>query len=92
MTSWWAFPPNTRSATFDEQWSFVAKKEKNCDRSDDADDFQGDCWDHVAFDPEHRLVVSLVCGRRTEELTFQLVADFHERTGGRVMDVMVTDE
>jgi hypothetical protein len=34
----------------------------------------------------------LICGRRSEELTFQLVADFHERTGGRVMDLMVSDE
>lgn len=70
----------------------MAKKEKNCDRGQEADDFQGDCWDHLAFDPEHRLVVSLTCGRRTEELTFNLVADFYERTGGRVMDVMITDE
>jgi hypothetical protein len=37
-------------------------------------------------------VVSLVCGRRSEELTFLLVADFHERTGGRVMDLIVSDE
>ena len=40
----------------DEKWSFVAKKEKNCDEDDPEDQFQGDCWDHVAFDPEHRLV------------------------------------
>jgi hypothetical protein len=38
------------------------------------------------------LVVSLVCGRRTEELTFLLVADFHERTGGRVMELFLSDE
>jgi hypothetical protein len=91
-TSCWAFPPNTRAVEFDEQWSFVAKKEKNCDHSRPEDDWCGDCWDHLAFDPEHRLVISLVCGRRAEELTFLLVADFHERTGGRVMDLMVSDE
>ena len=46
----------------DEKWSFVAKKEKNCDEDDPEGQFQGDCWDHVAFDPEHRLVVSVVPG------------------------------
>jgi hypothetical protein len=46
----------------DEKWSFVAKKEKNCDEDDPEDQFRGDCWDHVAFDPEHRLVVSVVPG------------------------------
>jgi hypothetical protein len=35
----------------DEKWSFVGKKQANCG----ADDlWHGDCWDHVAFDPEHR--------------------------------------
>ncbi len=90
--NWWLFPPNTRAVEFDEKWSFVGKKEKNCDRADDADDFLGDQWDHVAFDPEHRLVVSLVVGRRTEELTLLLVEDFHQRTDGRLMDRMTSDE
>ena len=87
-----AFSPDTRAVEFDEQWSFVGKKEKNCDRSRAEDDRCGDCWDHLAFDPEHRLVVSLVCGRRTDDLTFVLVSDFYERTGGRVMDLMLSDE
>ena len=30
MTSW-LFPPETREVQFDEKWSFVYKKEKNCD-------------------------------------------------------------
>jgi transposase-like protein len=52
--------PETREIQMDEAWSFVAKKEKNCDDDEPADRFRGDCWDHVAFDPEHRLVVSVV--------------------------------
>src|SRR5438094_3245662 len=75
-TSWWAFPPNTHNVQFDEKWSFVGKKQKHCAALDPADDFQGDHWDHVAFDPDHRLVVSLVCGQRTEEHTLLLVVDF----------------
>jgi len=46
----------------------------------------------VAFDPEHRLVVSLVVGRQSGEHTRLLVEDFHARTGGRVMNLMTSDE
>ena len=77
---------------FDEKWSFVAKKEKHCDPNKPADRQQGDNWDHVAFDPEHRLVVSVVPGKRTDEKTHQLVQDFRERTGGRLMNLMTSDE
>jgi IS1 family transposase len=77
---------------FDEKWSFVGKKEKHCDPNKPADARQGDNWDHVAFDPEHRLVVSVVPGKRTEEKTHQLVQNFRERTGGRIMNLMTSDE
>ncbi len=77
---------------FDEKWSFVGKKEKHCRPEDPADRRQGDNWDHVAFDPEHRLVVSVVPGKRTEDKTRQLVQDFRARTGGRIMNLMTSDE
>jgi IS1 family transposase len=88
----WPFPPATREAQFDEKWSFVGKKEKHCDPGEPADARQGDNWDHVAFDPEHRLVVSVVPGKRTEDKAHQLVQDFRERTGGRVMSLLTSDE
>jgi IS1 family transposase len=77
---------------FDEKWSFVGKKEKHCDPENPADVERGDQWDHVAFDPEHRLVVSVVVGKRTQEHAQLLVEDFRERTGGRVPDLMTSDE
>jgi IS1 family transposase len=46
----------------------------------------------VAFDPEHRLVVRVVPGKRTEDKTQQLVQDFRARTGGRIMNLMTSDE
>ena len=70
----------------------MGKKEKHCDRDDPDDDDQGDCWDHVALDPEHRLVVSLVTGRRTDGHAQLLVEDFHRRTHGRLMNLMTSDE
>jgi hypothetical protein len=77
---------------FDEKWSFVAKKEKHCDRNNPDDDNCGDCWDHVALDPENRLVVSALVGRRSPDLIQVLVEDFHQRTEGRLMNLMTSDE
>jgi hypothetical protein len=91
-TKSWLFPPQTREVQFDEKWSYVAKKEKNCDPEEPSDRQQGDNGDHVAFDPEHRLVVSVVPGKRTEDKVHQLVQDFRERTGGRLMNLMTSDE
>ena len=91
-TSSWRFPPRTTEVQFDEKWAFVAKKEANCDRSDPADDHKGDYWDHVALDPEHKLVVAVVPGARTIENTEALVADFRRRTEGRLMGLMTSDD
>ena len=87
-----AHTPETRELQMDEMWSFVAKKEKNCDEDDPEDRFRGDCWDHVAFDPEHRLVVSVVPGERTAESVRELVDDVKGRLGGRTPELITTDE
>ena len=46
----------------------------------------------MALDPESRLVVSPVVGKRTADATHALVRDFRRRTGGRVMRLMTSDE
>jgi IS1 family transposase len=93
MVSWSLFPPRTREVQMDEKWSFVGRKQANCEPEDPGDDpWQGDCWDHVAFDPEHRLVVSVVPGKRTVGNLGKLVEDFKRRTGGRIMNLITTDE
>jgi hypothetical protein len=76
----------------DEKWSFVGKKEKHCDRTDPDDDDQGECWDHVALDPEHRLVLSVWVGRRTPDRADFLLAEVYRRTGGRVPLLLTSDE
>ena len=91
-TSWSPFPPRTRQAQLDEKWAFVAKKEASRDPDDPADARKGDHWGHVALDPGHRLVVSVVTGKRAAENTGALVRDFHRRTSGRLMDLITTDE
>jgi IS1 family transposase len=89
----WAFPPSTRKVQLDEKWSFVAKKEKNCDWEADPDDlFKGDQYDHVAFDPDSRLVLSVLVGKRLAENADHLAVDVARRLGGRAPELITTDE
>jgi IS1 family transposase len=76
----------------DEKWSFVGKKEKHCDPAAEADLFRGDQWDHVALDPDTRLVLSVVVGRRTTENVELLVEDVRKRLGGRTPALVTSDE
>jgi transposase-like protein/IS1 family transposase len=84
--------PETCELPMDEEWSFVAKEEKSCDEDDPDDQYRGDCWDHVAFDPEHRSVVSVVPGERTAESVQELVTDVKGRSDGRTPALITTDE
>jgi len=92
MRSGSRFPPQTREVQFDEKWAFGGKKEKPCDPEDPADAKQGDTGDHVAWDPEPRLVVSVVPGKRTADNVEKLGQDFKSRTGGRPMNRITSDE
>jgi IS1 family transposase len=91
-TSSWLVPPRTREVQFDEKWSFVAKKQKNCDPTDPADDHKGDWWDHVAYDPEHKLVLAVVPGARVIESVAEVVAEVKDRLGDRPPALMTSDE
>src|SRR5512144_353293 len=91
-TSSWLFPPRTREVQLDEKWSFVGKKEKNCDPADSADDHKGDWWDHVAFDPEHKLVLAVVPGARAGESAEEVVRQVEDRLGGRPPQLITSDE
>jgi hypothetical protein len=90
-TSWWLFPPQTREVQFDEKWSFVYKKQENCDPDDPADDHRGDWWDHLVLDAESRLVLAVVPGARDVENVEAVVAECRDRTGGRALDLMTSD-
>jgi IS1 family transposase len=73
----------------DEKWSFVAKKQKHCRPGQER---CGDCWDHVALDAGSRLVLSVVVGKRTEANATQVVHELRERTDGRPLNLITTDE
>ena len=92
MRSSWLFPPRTGEVQFDEKWSFVDKKQKNCDPADPADDHKGDWWHHVAYDPEHRLVLAVVPGARSIENAEEVVAAVKGRTDSISPRLMTSDE
>jgi IS1 family transposase len=91
-TSWWPFPPETREVQFDEKWAFVYKKQKNCDPTNPDDGHCGDYWDHVAFDPEHKLVLAVVPGARTEENARAVVTEVKQRVSCDPPPLMTSDE
>jgi len=90
--NWSLFPPHTRAVQVDEDWNFVYKKQAHCDPDEPADLYCGDDWDHTAVDPESRLLLSLVPGKRTAENCQKLVDDVQRRTGGRTDILYTSDE
>jgi hypothetical protein len=70
----------------------VFKKPEHCDPEDSADDHHGDWWDHVAPDPETRLVLAVVPGARDAEGIEEVVGEVKDRTGGRVLDLVTSDD
>jgi len=70
----------------------VGKKQKNCDPANSSDDHKGDWWDHVAYDPEHRLVLAVVPGARSIENAEEIVATVRDRTNGVAPQLMTSDE
>ena len=55
----------------------MAKKQTNCDPTNPADDHKGDWWDHVAYDPEHKLVLAVVPGARVTESVEEVLSLIH---------------
>jgi IS1 family transposase len=68
------------------------KKDKHCDPCDPADSEQGSYWDHVIIDPQTKLIVSLVVGRRDADTVVQVFTDFYGRTDGALPELICTDE
>lgn len=74
---------------FDEKWSFVFEKEEHCDPKEEE---HGNNWDHAALDPESRLLLAVVPGKRTAEHCCQVVNEVKQRTGGRTDLLLTSDE
>ena len=68
------------------------KKQEHCDPDDPADDHYGDWWDHGALDPESRLVLAVVPGARDAESVAEVVGAVKDRTGGRALELVTSDD
>jgi IS1 family transposase len=76
----------------DEKWAFVYKKQRRCDLENAADHVCGDCWDHVAFDSEHRLVLAVVFGKRSSTRIVTLLKRVKRQLQNRVPRLITSDE
>jgi IS1 family transposase len=52
----------------------------------------GDDWDHTAVDPESRLLLALVPGKRDGQTCQRLIRQVRDRTGGRTDVLLTSDE
>jgi IS1 family transposase len=68
---------NVNTIECDEQWDYIAKKQKRV-KQDDPAEF-GDVWLHVAISATHKAVISYVVGKRDREYTDQLALDLRTR-------------
>jgi IS1 family transposase len=75
----------------DEKGSFVFKKQENCTAEESEGQQMGDFWDHVAFDPEHRLVLAVVFGKRFSERVHEVAKEVRRRLAGRVPRRITSD-
>jgi IS1 family transposase len=76
----------------DEKWAFVYKKQEQCDPEDQQDHTAGDCWDHVAYDPEHRLVLGVVFGKRSATRIKTLLQGVKEQLQDRTPRLVTSDQ
>jgi IS1 family transposase len=61
----------------DEQWDFIAKKQKRVKQGDPAE--FGDVWLHVAISATHKAVISYLVGKRDGSYTQELAFDLRSR-------------
>jgi len=74
----------------DEKWSFVFKKEAHC--AAEELHTRGDCWDHVAFDAEHRLVLGVEVGKRCNTRILKLMQQVRRQLQGRTPRLVTSDD
>jgi hypothetical protein len=72
-----------RRLELDELWSFVGKKQRHIQPTDEATQV-GDVWTYIAIDPETKVVPSFLCAKRDYASTYAFVSDLASRLRYRV--------
>ncbi len=76
----------------DELWSFVRKKEGHLSGLEALAREWGDCWVWVAFEPESKVVLGFVLGKRTKDRAVRLLKRVHEVLGDGCFPLFTSDE
>lgn len=69
---------------FDEIWSFCYSRRYTATKEEKKKLNRGDIWTWVAFDPDTRLVVTSLCGKRDINTCYEFVFDAAKRLANRV--------
>lgn len=81
-----------REVQLDELWSFLKKKEKNATDVEKLRKEWGDCWVWIAFDPETKVVLGFVLGKRTKDRAVRLLKRVHEVIEPGTFPLFTSDE
>lgn len=72
-----------RRVEVDEIWSFCHTKRAHLTPEKEQSPEFGDIWTFVAIDPDTKLVISWMVGKRTLDVARVFIADLHKRLAGR---------
>jgi IS1 family transposase len=81
-----------REVQLDELWSFLRKKEARLTDLEALQQEWGDCWVWVAYDPETKVVLGFVLGKRTKDKAVRLLKRVHEVVGQGCLPLFTSDE
>lgn len=74
----WVRNLKPQALQFDEKWSYTTKKQKHVSAFDPVEQV-GDHWDLNCIDPQTKLLLTLIPGKRTAERIHQAVKDAADR-------------
>jgi len=75
----------------DEMWSFIGKKEAHLEPIEKLEGILGDAWIWIAFDPDHKVVLAHVIGKRTQPHAVSLLRKV-KRITARMPDLFTSDQ
>jgi IS1 family transposase len=81
-----------KEVQLDDLWSFIVKKEKNLTEIERLHTEFGDCWIWVAFDPETKIVLGYVLGKRTKDNAIKLLQQVRNVMGEGCFPLFTSDE
>jgi len=76
----------------DELWTFIHKKEGNLSELEALEREWGDAWVWVAFDPETKVILGFVVGKRTKDNAIRLLNRVKEVLGEGCLPLFTSDE